>query len=79
MENKQGEREEEMTGVYKAQCAGDRRQVHLHGNEETGERVLIHTNKWDAFDIFCLNSAGGGVHCLIILCKEKWNQGFPKD
>lgn len=28
----------EMTGVYKAQCAGDRKQVHLHGNKESGER-----------------------------------------
>lgn len=36
-ENKQEKREVEMTGVYKAQCAGDRRQVHLHGNKETGE------------------------------------------
>lgn len=51
-ENKQGERGVEMTGVYKAQCAGDRRQVHLHGNKETGERVLIPRNKRDAFDLF---------------------------
>lgn len=51
-ENKQGERGEEMTGVYKAQCAGDRRQVHLHGNKEAGERVLIPRNKRDAFDLF---------------------------
>lgn len=29
----------EMTGVYKAQSAGDRKQVHLHGNKEAGEEV----------------------------------------
>lgn len=43
-----------LTGVYKAQCAGDRGQVHLHGNKETGERMCILTNKLAAFDFFLL-------------------------
>ncbi len=30
------ERKVGMTGVYKVQCAGDGRQVHLHGNMKTG-------------------------------------------
>lgn len=29
--------------------------------------------------IYFLDSAGGSVHRLIILCKERWNQGLLKD
>lgn len=77
-ENKQGERGEEMTGVYKAQCAGDRRQVHLHGNKETGEREFW-SPKINAMPlIYFLDSAGGSVHCLIILCKRKMESRVPQ-
>lgn len=42
-----------MTGVYKAQCAGDSRQVHLHGNKESGEGGSSSLGRErDAFDLF---------------------------
>lgn len=57
-----------MTGVYKAQCAGDRRQCHLHGNKETEERVLMpainNNKKLGCFNF--LQSAGVSVRCLMI-------------
>ena len=67
-----------MTGVYKAQCAGDSRQVHLHGNKETG--VSSDPPEINGTPlIYFLDSAGGGVQRLIILCKERRSQGFLKD
>lgn len=47
------EREAEMTGVYKAQCAGDRSICMVIRKLE---RFLIPRNKPDAFDLFSLLS-----------------------
>lgn len=65
--NRQGGRGVGIT-VYKAQCAGEGRQVHLHGNEETGERILRSTER--AGWLYILESAGGRVYCLNNLSQE---------